>query len=67
MPLLHLGQFFFAVAAGGTIGISAVLCLSFILGDGFVSSLDLLGGAWIGFSLTCAYLMVRNAPRRRVD
>ena len=68
MPLLSRIELLFSAFAGGLLGIVVTVAISLTLHDKVVSPMEVTVGAFIGFALLSAIMMIKNsAPRRGSD
>ncbi len=65
MPLLSLPQLILSVLIGGLMGGLVAAMLGFTPGNRTIDGMELVGGAWLGFALTCAAVMIQNCTSHR--
>lgn len=63
MALISRREIGIAASVGGLLGVSGTAGLV-ILFNGRPAMIELFAGAWVGFTLACAIIMIKNFPSR---
>lgn len=65
MPIISISQMIFSFLVGGLMGAVVATMLALTLDGRLADTIELVGGVWLGFALTCAAVMIQNSTSRR--
>lgn len=65
MPLISPSQLILSFVIGGLMGAAVATMLALTLDSRPAVTIELVGGAWLGFALVCAAVMIQNSTSHR--